>query len=289
MQAQSQPDDTEYRDLFISHASEDKDDFVRPLAHALVAEGLQVWFDEFELRIGDSLRQKIDDGLRRSRFGVVVLSPTFFQKHWTQYEMDGLIARQNSGQRTILPIWHRMTRNEIAEHSPSLLDIIALNSATSTTPEIARGIADVVRSQTPQGTNAPSKATLPQQPNHTFGMFYVASVGTNPLPPGQKPQRSGLFPSSNGWISMLTGDEELEYILDGNTLRIRLNWGNQLSGDEIQASMLVESGNPVAITIRPAVGEQIHLPSVVNQSPSNWALGRSNRSGWKTFQVQSYQ
>lgn len=55
-------------DLFLSHATEDKDGFVRPLAHALTALGASVWYDEFSLRAGDSLRESIDRGLRSSRF-----------------------------------------------------------------------------------------------------------------------------------------------------------------------------------------------------------------------------
>lgn len=70
-------------DVFISHASEDKDELVRPLAEALISFGLVVWYDEFTLRIGDSLRRKIDQGLARSRVGLVVLSPSFISKGWT--------------------------------------------------------------------------------------------------------------------------------------------------------------------------------------------------------------
>lgn len=82
--AAERPDEREY-DVFISHASEDKDAVVRPLAHALQKAGLSVWFDEFELQIGDSLRRKIDTGLARSRFGVVVLSQAFLGKGWPNY------------------------------------------------------------------------------------------------------------------------------------------------------------------------------------------------------------
>lgn len=91
-------------DVFISHASEDKDAVVRPLANALRNGGLRVWFDEFELRIGDSLRRKIDHGLATSRFGVVVLSHAFFGKGWTNYELDGIVTRTVSGEQVILPI-----------------------------------------------------------------------------------------------------------------------------------------------------------------------------------------
>ena len=78
-------------DVFISHTSEDKDDVVRPLALALRSAGLSVWYDEFELRIGDSLHRKFDKGLASSRFGVVILSQAFFGRGWPEYELDGLV------------------------------------------------------------------------------------------------------------------------------------------------------------------------------------------------------
>jgi len=89
-------------DVFVSHASEDKESVVRPLAQALVGYGLRVWYDEFELRIGDSLRRKIDSGIARSRFGIVVLSPAFFAKGWPQYELDGLVSMSVSGKQVLL-------------------------------------------------------------------------------------------------------------------------------------------------------------------------------------------
>jgi hypothetical protein len=69
----------EHWDIFISHSSEDKNEIARPLADALVAKGLAVWYDDFSLKLGDSLRESIDRGLSRSRFGVVILSPYFFE------------------------------------------------------------------------------------------------------------------------------------------------------------------------------------------------------------------
>ena len=116
------PDD-DYRehDVFISHASEDKDEIVRPLAVALRNAGLSVWYDEFELKIGDSLRQKIDRGLSKSRFGIVVLSRNFIKKGWTNYELDGIITKVVSGEQVLLPIWHNITKQEVVEFSPSLM------------------------------------------------------------------------------------------------------------------------------------------------------------------------
>lgn len=132
-------------DVFISHASEDKDEVVRPLAVALQAAGLNVWYDEFELKIGDSLRRKIDKGIGRSRFGVVVLSQAFFGKGWPEYELDGLVTRAVSGEQNLLPIWHKVTKSEVVGYSSSLADRIARNTATHTVEEIAAEIADVIR------------------------------------------------------------------------------------------------------------------------------------------------
>ena len=117
---------------------------VRPLAHALSDGGLKVWYDEFELRIGDSLRRKIDTGLSRSRFGVVVLSRSFFSKGWTNYELDGLVTRSVTGEQILLPIWHDITKQELMEFSPSLADKVARSTATHTIEEIAREIIDVI-------------------------------------------------------------------------------------------------------------------------------------------------
>jgi len=137
----------ETHDVFISHASEDKDDFVRPLATALINEGLNVWYDEMTLRIGDSLRQKIDKGLANSRVGLVVLSPSFISKGWTNYELDGIVTRTVSGEQVLLPIWHNITKQQVVDYSPSLADKVARSTATHTINEIAAEIAELIRSR----------------------------------------------------------------------------------------------------------------------------------------------
>ncbi len=138
----------ETHDVFISHASEDKDDFVRPLAEALINEGLNVWYDEMTLRIGDSLRQKIDKGLANSRVGLVVLSPSFIKKGWTNYELDGIVTKAVSGEQELLPIWHNITKQQVVDFSPSLADKVARSTATHTIEEIAIEIAELIRSIT---------------------------------------------------------------------------------------------------------------------------------------------
>ncbi|MFC4902770.1 DUF1883 domain-containing protein [Kocuria oceani] len=131
-------------DVFISHASEDKETVAEPLAAELNARNLKVWLDKTELRIGDSLRRKIDYGLAHSTFGVVILSKSFFAKGWPQYELDGIIGMSVNGEQRMLPIWHEISRSEIAKQSPSLVDKIARNTAINTVSEIAEEIAEVV-------------------------------------------------------------------------------------------------------------------------------------------------
>jgi hypothetical protein len=132
-------------DVFISHASEDKDDLVRPLADALVALDISVWYDEFRLTVGDSLRRSIDNGLANSKFGIVVLSPSFFAKNWPQYELDGLVQREMEGGKVILPLWHKVSKSEVMGYSPSLADKLALNSTMATIPELAAEFAAVIK------------------------------------------------------------------------------------------------------------------------------------------------
>jgi len=135
--------DPEY-DVFISHASEDKDEVVRPLAHALKEKGIKVWYDEFEMKIGDSLRRKIDKGLANSRFGIVVVSKAFIKKGWTNYELDGIITKAVSGEQIVLPIWHDISKQEVINFSPSLADKLARNTAINTVDEIADEIASLI-------------------------------------------------------------------------------------------------------------------------------------------------
>lgn len=116
-------------DAFISHASEDKETVALPLAAALKRAGVLVWLDRFELQVGDSLREKIDEGLAQSRFGIVILSSSFLAKGWPKRELNGLLALEESGRKVILPVWHEITKAVLAEHSPILADRIAAETS----------------------------------------------------------------------------------------------------------------------------------------------------------------
>jgi hypothetical protein len=132
-------------DVFISHSSEDKEDFVRPLTLELQELGIKVWYDEFELKLGDSLRRSIDKGLINSKYGIVVLSTSFFKRNWTQYELDGFVNREMNGMKVILPIWHKVSKDEVQKFSPSLADKVALNSSVYSIKEIAEEINTLVK------------------------------------------------------------------------------------------------------------------------------------------------
>lgn len=116
-------------DAFICHASEDKGSIVRELADLLGQEHIEVWYDEFSLEVGDSIRRAIEKGLRQSRFAVVVLSSAFFGKEWPQYELDGLIEKEMLGrEKVILPVWHGVDHDYVAKYSLPLAGRLAANT-----------------------------------------------------------------------------------------------------------------------------------------------------------------
>jgi hypothetical protein len=132
-------------DVFLSHASEDKEPFVRPLADALTATGLRVWYDEFALIPGASLRQSIDEGLRHSNRCVLVLSPAFFAKRWTTWELNGIVQRHvASAEPVIIPIWYRVSAEDVLAASPSIADLVAIRGDRLLT-DIAAQITALVR------------------------------------------------------------------------------------------------------------------------------------------------
>ena len=135
--------ESEPYDFFISHASSDKETFVDGFVAKATAAGLRVWDDRFSISWGDSIRQKIDLGFRNSYFGVVVLSPDFFSRPWTNYELDAIIQRDLSGDGRILPIWHRLTKDDVQQHAPSLVGRLALSTASLSSDAIVEELIRV--------------------------------------------------------------------------------------------------------------------------------------------------
>lgn len=145
-------------DVFICHAGEDKDAVIEPLAEELRNRGLRVWYDRWILTIGDSLRRKIDEGLRQCRYGIVVLSPNFFGKHWPERELDGLVQREVSGHKVILPIWHNVNHSDVASYSLPLADRMAGSTRTGI-PHLADQLMDAMGERATE-TVTPQSASI---------------------------------------------------------------------------------------------------------------------------------
>nr|WP_255435504.1 toll/interleukin-1 receptor domain-containing protein [Paracoccus sp. S1E-3] len=133
----------EQYDVFISHASEDKDEFVRELAEKAESAGLRIFYDERKLKWGDSLRERIEHGLANSRFGIVVLSTAFFRKEWPKRELDGLFNLEIEGKSRILPIWHKISKDEVIRNAPSLSGKLALSTSSLSVDEIVEKLMEI--------------------------------------------------------------------------------------------------------------------------------------------------
>jgi hypothetical protein len=130
---------SEEYDVFVSHAWEDKESFVDEFVKSMEELGIKVWYDKTKMEWGDSMRAKIDDGLRKSKFGIAVLSPDYIAegKYWTKTELDGLFQKESTNGKTLLPIWHNLTKKQVQEYSPMLAGKLAMTTATMIPQEIA--------------------------------------------------------------------------------------------------------------------------------------------------------
>jgi hypothetical protein len=131
---------------FISHDSRDKDPFVRELALELVKNLCMVWYDEFSLKVGDSLRASIERGLRETKKCIVILSPNFLSNEgWGKAEFDSIFTREIlEHQNVILPVWLNVDVKDVYNYSPRLADKVGIQS-TLGVPEVARRLANVIK------------------------------------------------------------------------------------------------------------------------------------------------
>lgn len=132
-------------DVFICYASEDKDAFVRPLADGLRRLGVEVWYDDFSLSVGDSLSREIDRGIASARFGIVVISAAFIGKRWPEHELRGLVNRDVEEDFRILPIWHGVTKEDVRAFSPSLSDKMAIDTQKDDAQDAAIKLLRAIR------------------------------------------------------------------------------------------------------------------------------------------------
>lgn len=113
------------RDIFICHASEDKSEVVRPLVKALQKQDITCWVDEGEIKWGDSITQKVNEGLKISRFVIVVLSKSFMNKNWPKRELYAALDQEaTSGEVKVLPllVGNKVVRENILTELPLLKD-----------------------------------------------------------------------------------------------------------------------------------------------------------------------
>lgn len=137
-------ENTKEYDFFISHASEDKATVAIPLAEELLRRNAKVWLDKFELQIGSSLMESINEGLINSKKGIVIMSPIYFDKFWTKKELNSLFQKSQNGTNIILPIRHKITAEEIASKNILLSDIFSLSTDDYTISELADKLIDTL-------------------------------------------------------------------------------------------------------------------------------------------------
>lgn len=113
---------------FISHDSRDKDLIARPIAQGLSSRLCTVWYDEYSLKVGDSLRESIQDGIKHARKCIVILTKNFISNPgWTKREFNAIFTSEIiTNRRLVLPIWFGLTKYDVYEYSPDLVDTFAL-------------------------------------------------------------------------------------------------------------------------------------------------------------------
>jgi hypothetical protein len=124
---QLNPANTQFQyDVFISHANDNKEEFVNGLTTALSKLDISIWYDANILDWGDNWKLQIANGLKKCRFGIVVISPEFLGREWTEKELNDLLQRQNeTGQKVVLPLLYKMTVADMKKQYPQLADFQA--------------------------------------------------------------------------------------------------------------------------------------------------------------------
>ena len=216
-------------DVFISHSSRDKDEVARPLAQALEDRGLQVWLDEEQLQIGDSIRRGIDAALRESRFGLVVLSPAYLNSEWGQKELDAFFAKEKYNTKSILPIYHGISIEDVEQHWPMLADKISLNTNESN-EQLADKIQQSIQSRPSKPTRLVALKNKPWWPSNNWqwliGIILALAAIVIPI------WHSTSSPSNSGAVS-IQGD------MSGGT--VIGNQTNHLNIDSKAAQLIAKS------------------------------------------------
>lgn len=254
-------------DVFICHASEDKESAARPIAESLISAGLNVWYDEFSLTMGDSLRRSIEKGIANSKFGAVIFSPNFFKKEWPQEELSGLFSKDITLGKTILPVWHNIDKVEMIKQAPILADRLA----SRTSDGIPRVVADMLKAINPTSAYfITAEASLSIQPNSvklhsgewsTVAPFYLHNFSKNAF--------------YRVWIKLSPKSSEL------NTDAINVNIGQQqvnvsvlgLSWDCLRINGKDANNAKAIYLVLHTLHPNSHREFAISLSPENKAAG----------------
>jgi len=133
---------------FISHDSRDKDEVAKKIAIKLQSMRCPVWYDDFALKIGDNLRDSIEKGLKECKKCILILSPHFLSNNgWTKREFDSIFTREILEEsKLVLPVWYGVTKKDVYEYSPSLLNVKGAVWETSGAEEICRQLYNAIMS-----------------------------------------------------------------------------------------------------------------------------------------------
>ena len=98
--------------VFLSYASEDKE-LARQVANTLQKNGIETWWDDWEIKPGDSMRQKIDEGIGGCTHFLVLLTKQSIDKEWVKIEMDAGFVRKLKGKCRFIPVRHKLSVNRL--------------------------------------------------------------------------------------------------------------------------------------------------------------------------------
>lgn len=197
-------------DVFISHAKEDKDAVVDGLAQQLEVLGLDVWYDDDQIQLGDSLTGSLDKGLSETRNGVIVLSENFIDKNWPESELKALMQRFQMDEIGIMPLRYGISHQAIVNSYPLLSDLVSREVAPDTIQNRVQDIYNVVNQKPEQveeewigGANAegdsrtefePISVTIQDRPQVSKGdKFTVEKWKTSDQPPVSNIRATELY------------------------------------------------------------------------------------------------
>jgi hypothetical protein len=126
--------------VYLAHASEDHAALAQPLAKRLMASGIDVWLDEWEIRAGDSLRRKMEEGLSSCTHFVVILTPNSLHKPWVETEIDAGFVRAVGGETRFIGLRSGVSVDEL---SPFLRSLRCPEVPLESAIEIEALIADI--------------------------------------------------------------------------------------------------------------------------------------------------